>query len=99
MLMIVGGLVLAVGTVIALYGTIMLLIEAFRTHILWLLGSIFVPFVSLIFAIMHWDRAGRPFLISLAGGAIAGLGGGIMLMGMPRDRMVEQGAAFLLSLG
>jgi len=45
----------------------------------WGLGSIFVPFVSLIFVITHWEVAKRPFLVSVAGSILlivgAALGG------------------------
>ena len=54
-----------VGLVIALIFGIQLLILAFRTSVLWGLGYIFVPFVSLIFVIMHWERTKAPFLKAL----------------------------------
>lgn len=47
-----------------------MLIEAFGTSVLWGLGYLFVPFVSLIWLVLHWDRGGKPFLISLAGGGL-----------------------------
>jgi len=59
-LMIVGGIV---GTV----GGIWLIIVAFKESVWWGLGSIFVPFVSLIFAITHWAQAKVPFLITVGG--------------------------------
>ena len=64
---IVGMILMAVGGIVMLVGSIMFLIAAFQESLLWGLGSIFVPFVSLIFLIMHWDKAGKPFLIQLAG--------------------------------
>ena len=65
-----GGFI-AVG-VVSLALTVWTAIQAARAlplleSILWGLGCIFVPFVSLIFLIMHWDTAGKPFLIQLAG--------------------------------
>ena len=69
------GLVLfVVGLIISLVGGIWLLVEAFKTSILWGLGSLFVPFVSIVFAIKYWGRAGRPFLISLAGAVLMIIG-------------------------
>lgn len=47
-----------------IYG-IKLLILAFKESVLWGLGSIFIPFVGLIFVIMHWEQAKGPFLKSL----------------------------------
>ena len=54
-----------VGAIIALVYSVLFLVEAFKVHVGWGLGCIFVPFVSLIFLIMHWDVAKRPFLRSL----------------------------------
>jgi hypothetical protein len=64
---IIGVVLVLIGLVIALVGGVWLLIKAFQTSILWGLGSMFVPFVSLIFVFTHWEIAKRPFLISLAG--------------------------------
>lgn len=52
---------------------------AFRQSILWGLGSLFVPFVGLIFAIMHWADAKKPFLISLGGTVLAIIGYAILI--------------------
>ncbi len=59
--------VMLVGVVIGSIAGIWLLIEAFRVSILWGLGSIFIPLVPIIFVILHWDRARKPFLWSLLG--------------------------------
>lgn len=56
---------IAIGVIIALVFGIILLIKAFQESILWGLGYIFVPFVSLVFIIMHWDKAKSPFLKGL----------------------------------
>ena len=56
---------LIVGFIIALFYGIQLLILAFRTSILWGLGYLFIPFVALIFVIVHWDEAKTPFLRGL----------------------------------
>ncbi|GAC1332717.1 MAG: hypothetical protein NVSMB17_12210 [Candidatus Dormibacteria bacterium] len=79
-----GYVLIAVGAIVSLVGGIMLLIAAFRASIWWGLGSIFVPFVSLIFVITHWATSRRPFFIQLAGVvlvfvgvAIAAAGGGV----------------------
>ena len=62
---IVGLICIVIGLVISLVYGIKLLIIAFKTFILWGLGSIFVPFVGLIFVIMHWQETKSPFLRSL----------------------------------
>jgi len=59
---IVGGIILFIGVIIGLIYGIKLLILAFQTSVLWGLGYLFVPFVSLIFIVMHWDKTKSPFL-------------------------------------
>jgi hypothetical protein len=63
-----------VGTFIALIGGIWIAVLAFQESVLWGLGCLFIPFVSLIFVILHWDTAWKPFLIALAGVALTMLG-------------------------
>ena len=56
----------AVGIIIFLVYNILFLVEAFKVHIGWGLGCLFFGgIVSLIFLILHWDVAKRPFLRSL----------------------------------
>lgn len=54
-----------IGALISIVFGIQLLITAFQTSILWGLGYMFVPFVSLIFIIVHWADAKKPFLRGL----------------------------------
>lgn len=86
----IGGILGLIGIVIALVYTVVLIIKAFQTHILWGLGYIFVPFVALIFIIMNWNVAGKPFLMSLisipfiiAGGALTVMGAAGALEAVP----------------
>ncbi|MBI2919832.1 MAG: hypothetical protein HYY18_01970 [Planctomycetes bacterium] len=65
-----------IGLVIMLVGGIWLLIEAFKESVLWGLGCLFIPIVSLIFVILHWDKAGKPFLIQVVGAVLFAIGGG-----------------------
>jgi hypothetical protein len=69
-----GTAILVVGLIIMLVGGIWILVNAFKTSIWWGLGSLFVPFVSLIFVIMNWQDNKKPFFISLIGAAIYGVG-------------------------
>ena len=62
-----GMILMGVGSIVSLVGGIMFLIVAFQESILWGLGCLFIPFVALIFLIMFWDKASKPFLIQLAG--------------------------------
>lgn len=57
-----GLLLMGVGGILALVTGIWLLILAFREHVLWGLAYLFVPFAALVFVIMHFDEAGKPFL-------------------------------------
>jgi len=61
----VGLVCILIGLVISLIYGIKILILAFKTSILWGLGSLLVPFVSLIFIVMHWQETRSPFLRSL----------------------------------
>jgi len=70
----IGMLLMVVGYIISLVGGIWLLVKAFQESVLWGLGCLFVPFVSLIFVIMHWPKAGKPFLISLGGMVLVFIG-------------------------
>jgi hypothetical protein len=61
----VGLVCMLIGLVISLIYGIKILILAFKTSILWGLGSLLVPFVSLIFIVMYWQETKSPFLRSL----------------------------------
>ena len=63
-----------VGLLISFVGGIWLLVEAFKTSIWWGLGSLLIAPVSLVFVILHWQVAKKPFLISLAGTVLALIG-------------------------
>lgn len=69
-----GPIVQLIGAVMALVGTVWLILAAFEESLWWGLGCLFIPCVSLIFALSNWDRAAKPFLITLAGGLISMLG-------------------------
>lgn len=55
------------GLVLLVIGGIWFILAAFREGILWGLGVLFVPFVSLIFLILGWPEAKRPFFLQLTG--------------------------------
>jgi len=67
-----------IGLLLCIVGGIWLLITAFSESILWGLGSLFVPFVSLIFAVTHWEKAKTPFLVNVAGAVLLFMGYGAM---------------------
>ena len=62
------GLTLSViGAIVSLIGGIWFLVVAFRQSVWWGLGCLFIPFVSLVFLIMHWRDAAKPVFVSLLG--------------------------------
>lgn len=63
----VGLALMVVGGIVALVGGIWFLVVACSESILWGLGCFFVPFVSLVFLVMYWNKAAKPFLLNLGG--------------------------------
>lgn len=59
---------------------IMIMIKAFQTSIVWGLCYLFIPFASLAFCIMHWQKVGKLFLICLA--ATFSMYGGAFMAGI-----------------
>ena len=76
----IGGILAILGWIIMAVGGIWLLVIAFKEHILWGLGSLFIPFVGLVFVIMHWKKSAKPFFIWLAGFVVMFVGA--LLSGM-----------------
>lgn len=75
---ILGAILMIIGAIISIVYGIILLVRAFQAGILWGLGYLFIPFVSLIFVIVHWEDAKSPFLKGLL--AIPLFIGGALLM-------------------
>ncbi len=69
-----GAILMVVGLIIAFVGAIMFLVTAFRASVLWGLGCLFVHPVSLIFLIIHWREAKKPFGIETLGLVLAVIG-------------------------
>ena len=72
------GILLFIGFVILLFFGIRILIIAFHKSFLWGLACLILPFVDLLFVILHWDETKSPFLKALL--AIPFLIGGLWLM-------------------
>lgn len=62
-----GTIALWAGFILMLVGGLFFLIAAFRESVLWGLAVLFLPFVSLIFLILHWSRAKDSFFLQLYG--------------------------------
>lgn len=62
-----GNLLTILGLIVVFIGAIWIIVEAFKTSILWGIGGLLIHFILLIFVILHWEVAKKPFLIYLAG--------------------------------
>lgn len=65
---------LAIGALLSFVANIWLLVQAFRVSLLWGLAYLFLPFAGLVFLVVHWQEARRPFLVGLAGMLVMGAG-------------------------
>ena len=61
---------LVVGGILTIVGAIWLLVVTFQISVLWGIGSLLIPIVSLIFVFMNWQATKKPFLIQLVGLAL-----------------------------
>ena len=59
---IAGYILILIGGIIGLVYGIKLLALAFHESIWWGLGYLLIPFVGLIFIILHWYETKKPFL-------------------------------------
>jgi len=62
MLEAIGITLLAIGLLLHVLCGISLIFKAFDAGLLWGLGFLFVPLVSIIFAITHWEDVKETFL-------------------------------------
>lgn len=60
-----GMALVAPGLLVGLVSSIWFIIVTFRQSILWGLASLFLPFASVIFLIVHWREAKAPFMLFL----------------------------------
>lgn len=75
------------GIVLSLIGGLWIVVNAFRTSVLWGVGSLLVPFVSLVFALMNFGENKIPLLISVIGMVLVFMG-----YGSYAESMALQGA-------
>lgn len=66
-LAIVGLVVIVIGAIAVVIGKLWFLIQCFCESFWWGLGCLFVPFVSLIFLIVHWHAVKKPFALVVIG--------------------------------
>jgi hypothetical protein len=68
------GALMVIGIFLVIVGGLWQLVVTFQTSIPWGIFSLLFPVVGLIFVIMHWEVAKRPFLWQVAGVVIAVIG-------------------------
>ncbi len=79
----IGMVLVIIGVIISVIGGLWFLITAFSESPVWGIGCLLIPFVSLFFLVLHFDKAGKPFgvnvigmLIAVAGAMMSGGGSG-----------------------
>ena len=55
------------GFILWVIGNIWILVRAFKTGLWWGLGSLFIPLVGLVFALLHLRDTWKALLIEVAG--------------------------------
>jgi hypothetical protein len=58
-------ILIGIAALLCTIGSIVLLVAAFRTHILWGFATLLIPFAQLVFIFVHWQEAKRGVLIQL----------------------------------
>lgn len=77
----IGPVLVVVGMLLSIIGSLWFLVVAFSEGgILWGLGCIFIPFVFLIFLIVYFGDAAKPFALSVLGSLLC-IGGLMMQPG------------------
>jgi predicted cobalt transporter CbtA len=66
------------GFLLVFVSNVWMIVEGFRVSVVWGLLNIFVPFASLAFLVIYWERARTPFIVGSVGVSI--FGGSIMLL-------------------
>lgn len=75
---------------VSVIGSIWMLVTAVRVSVLWFLAVFFIPGAVLVFAILHWDVAKKPFLLSIAPGLL-GIGAAILIPNLvPRPKQAAE---------
>jgi glutaredoxin-like YruB-family protein len=84
---------LSFAVLVALVGTIIMLVAAFRQSVPWGLVVLFVPAGNLVFTCVHWAEARLGFLVSIASSVF--LFGGIFTIPGASDMLIDAGKAKL----
>jgi hypothetical protein len=65
------------GCSVCLYGQARILVVAYKRNLWWFFGCLFVPLVDWIFFFLNLKATLKPFILSLVGLILAGLGASI----------------------
>jgi hypothetical protein len=71
---------LLVGGLLLLAGSVMFIVNAFRVSVAWGLGVLFLAPVGLVFLVKNWKESKMSFLLSLGGAVLIAAG---ILLGHP----------------
>lgn len=71
---VLNAVILILGMATAMVGSIWLIVVAFQESSVWGMGCLFFAPVGLVFVVLHWDDAHKPFFVQLAGIAILIIG-------------------------
>ncbi len=70
-----GPIIALVGWIVSAVGAIWIIVLAFKKHVGWGLGCIFLPILQLVFALMNLkEGAAKPLIIAVIGGVLVGVG-------------------------
>ncbi|MFP4541374.1 MAG: DUF4339 domain-containing protein [Opitutales bacterium] len=64
---------LAQGILCCLLGAVIFRVQTFQQQVLWGIGGLLLGITDLVFLVLFWSRAKRPFCLSLAGLAVIGV--------------------------
>ena len=71
---VLGYALFVVGLAACLYWQVKFLVVAYKQSLWWFFGCLFVPLVDLIFFVLNFKAAAKPFGLSMHGLLLAGLG-------------------------
>jgi hypothetical protein len=77
MLSLIATVLVLVGLLLVIVGGLAFLLAAFREGVLWGLACLFVPFATLAFLVIHWQKAKDSFFLQLYG--VAAIFGAVLL--------------------
>ncbi|MEO8012128.1 MAG: hypothetical protein ABI650_10825, partial [Dokdonella sp.] len=70
-------IMVVLGLLLIAVGTIWIIVNAFGQSVWWGIGSLLLPFVALIFALMNFAENKLPLLLYIAGIVLFVMGGGV----------------------